>query len=256
MLAKGARRPGRTRKRSWVARPMAQVRGGGEQAALRQDRLLISSLPPSPVFTVPHTPDMLTSIFAPNQPKTALDILTITSLTLQIVLFFVLSGMARSVFFLVYFAFWRGAYNGGLGFILKAQSEKRWIVKTVKKQGWMDAQRKPKTCDWIRHHLKVKMEDDYDFEVSRATRRARLPVLTCTRSAGDAPRIQRLAHVPIHRRRHSAQRRTCLRELPTFAACLLSFPPPPPPFCLSNISLLPTRSLHFPALACPRATAQ
>jgi phosphatidylethanolamine N-methyltransferase len=123
-----------------------------------------SSLP-FPVFTVPHTPDMLTSIFAPNQRKTALDIITIASLTLQISLFFILSGTSRRLFFVVYFSFWRGAYNAGLGYILKAQSEKRWIVKMVKKQGWMDAKRKPKTYDWVKHHLKVKMEKDYDFDV-------------------------------------------------------------------------------------------
>lgn len=122
-------------------------------------------LTPSPVFTVPHTPDMLTSIFAPNQPKTALDIITLASLALQLILFFTLSGGTRRLLFVVYFAFWRGAYNGGLGFILKAQSEKRWIVKMVKKQAWMDAKRRPKVHSWIQHHLKTKMESDYDFDV-------------------------------------------------------------------------------------------
>ncbi|UZJ56933.1 hypothetical protein CBS101457_006253 [Exobasidium rhododendri] len=120
--------------------------------------------PDGTVFTVPHTPDMLTSIFAPNQPKTALDILTIISLTLQIVLYFVLSGATRRLFFVVYFAFWRGAYNGGLGFILKAQSEKRWIVKTIKKEGWLDVNRKPKAYSFIKHHLNMKMEKDYNFD--------------------------------------------------------------------------------------------
>lgn len=117
------------------------------------------------VFLVPHTPDMLTSIFAPNQPKTALDIITVVTLTAQILLFFTLSGSTRKLFFAIYFAFWRAAYNGGLGFVLKAQSEKRWIVKIVKKQGWMDYKRRPKIHNWIQHHLKTKMEEDYDFDV-------------------------------------------------------------------------------------------
>lgn len=117
------------------------------------------------VFLVPHTPDMLTSIFAPNQPKTALDIITVVTLTAQILLFFTLSGSTRELFFAIYFAFWRAAYNGGLGFVLKAQSEKRWIVKIVKKQGWMDYKRRPKIHNWIQHHLKTKMEEDYDFDV-------------------------------------------------------------------------------------------
>ena len=116
------------------------------------------------VFVVPHTPDMLTSIFHPKKPKTALDILTIVSLVLQIVLFFPLRGNVRRGFFVVYFAFWRGAYNGGLGYILKAQSEREWIVKTVKRQGWLDAKRRPKVYDWAKHHLVMKMDKDYDFD--------------------------------------------------------------------------------------------
>ena len=126
---------------------------------------LTRSVAPLAVFNVPHTPDMLTSIFAPNQPKTALDILTIASLSLQILLFFILSGTARKGFFVMYFAFWRAAYNGGLGFILKAQSEKRWIVKTVKRKGWMDPKKKSSVNEWIQHHLKTKMEKDYVFAV-------------------------------------------------------------------------------------------
>lgn len=116
------------------------------------------------VFTVPHTPDMLTSIFAPNKPKTALDVLTIVSLALQLVLFFVLGGTTRRVFFFVYFAFWRGAYNGGLGYILKAQSERKWIIKTVKREGWFDPKRRPKWAAWIKNHLKLKMDSDYVYE--------------------------------------------------------------------------------------------
>lgn len=107
---------------------------------------------------------MLTSIFHPKKPKTALDILTIVSLVLQIVLFFTLRGNVRRGFFVVYFAFWRGAYNGGLGYILKAQSEREWIVKTVKRQGWLDAKRRPKVYDWAKHHLVMKMDKDYDFD--------------------------------------------------------------------------------------------
>lgn len=107
---------------------------------------------------------MLTSIFHPGKPKTALDILTIVSLMLQIVLYFTLSGNVRRVFFFLYFAFWRGAYNGGLGYILKAQSERTWIVKTVKRQGWLDAKRRPKVYDWVKHHLVMKMDKDYDFD--------------------------------------------------------------------------------------------
>ncbi|PWN24981.1 hypothetical protein BDZ90DRAFT_234589 [Jaminaea rosea] len=115
-------------------------------------------------FVVPHTPDMLTSIFDPREPKTPLDFITIGSLALQIILYFVLPRSLARPFFLLYFAFWRAAYNAGLGHILKQQSERNWITRTVKAKGWFDAKRQPKMYKWVRSHLETKMEKDYNFE--------------------------------------------------------------------------------------------
>ncbi|CAO1639254.1 unnamed protein product [Sympodiomycopsis kandeliae] len=115
-------------------------------------------------FVVPHTPDMLTSIFDPREPKTPLDFITIASLTFQILAYFVLPRAAARVFFLLYFAFWRAAYDAGLGHILKQQSERNWITKTVKAHGWFDKERNPKSYKWVRNHLETKMEKDYNFE--------------------------------------------------------------------------------------------
>ncbi|CAO1637267.1 unnamed protein product [Jaminaea pallidilutea] len=115
-------------------------------------------------FVVPHTPDMLSSIFDPREPKTPLDFITIASLALQIILFFALPRAAAQPFFLVYFAFWRAAYNAGLGHILKMQSERNWITRTVHQKGWFDEKRNAKTYKWVRNHLETKMESDYNFE--------------------------------------------------------------------------------------------
>ncbi|PWN18592.1 hypothetical protein BCV69DRAFT_288370 [Microstroma glucosiphilum] len=115
-------------------------------------------------FVVPHTPDMLSSIFDPREPKTPLDFITIASLTLQIFLYFVLPRSAARWFFVFYFAIWRAAYDGGLGYILKQQSERSWITKTVKAQGWFDPKRNPQSYKWVRSHLETKMEKDYKFE--------------------------------------------------------------------------------------------
>lgn len=175
------------------------------------DENVLGRTPNGTVFKVPHTPDMLTSIFAINTKKTALDILTIVSLSLQILLFFYLSGNVRKIFFVFYFAFWRGAYNAGLGIILKAQSEKRWIVKLVKQKGWMDAKRCPKVHDWIRHHLKTKMDDDYDFEVGHFSHPHYDVLLKpCPLPTASAARVQRMAHVPIYRRCDTSER--CERD--------------------------------------------
>lgn len=107
---------------------------------------------------------MLSSIFDPRQPKTPLDIVTVVSLTLQIVLYFALSRRAAQIFFFLFFAFWRASYNAGLGWILKQQSEKGWIIRQVKQHGWMDAQRRPRVHKWVKSHLVSKMDKDYVFD--------------------------------------------------------------------------------------------
>ncbi|GAC97586.1 potential phosphatidylethanolamine N-methyltransferase [Pseudozyma hubeiensis SY62] len=107
---------------------------------------------------------MLSSIFDPRQPKTPLDIVTVVSLSLQIILYFALSRRAAQVFFFVYFAFWRASYNAGLGWILKQQSEKGWIIRQVKQNGWMDANRRPRVHNWVKQQLVTKMDSDYVFD--------------------------------------------------------------------------------------------
>ena len=67
---------------------------------------------------------------------------------------------------MIYFAFWRGAYDVGLGWVLTKQSKKKWIVKEMKKLGWLDEQRKPAVRNWIRKQLAGKMGKDYSFDVS------------------------------------------------------------------------------------------
>lgn len=113
---------------------------------------------------MPHTPDMLSSIFDPRQPKTPLDILTVVSLAVQIVLYFALSRSAAQVFFFLYFAFWRASYNAGLGWILKQQSENGWIIRQVKQHGWMDPHRRPRVHNWVKQQLVTKMDKDYLFD--------------------------------------------------------------------------------------------
>lgn len=97
-----------------------------------------------------------------------IDVLTLTLLGLQVVLFFALPLTVSRYFFLVYFALWRLAYNCGLGYVLRKQSETKWIVRTVVKQGWMDAKRRPKVQQWIKGEMQAKMGKDYEFDVRRA----------------------------------------------------------------------------------------
>lgn len=117
------------------------------------------------VFRVPTTHDVLTALFHPAYPKSHLDALNLSLLGLQLVLFYVLPRRAAQVFFALYFAFWRAAYDGGLGWVLTKQSKHKWIVRTVQRLGWLDPARNPGMRDWIRAQLAGKMGKDYSFDV-------------------------------------------------------------------------------------------
>jgi phosphatidylethanolamine N-methyltransferase len=69
------------------------------------------------------------------------------------------------VFFFIYFAFWRGMYDLGLGWVLTKQSKKKWIVREVQRLGWLDGERHPRVRKWIGEQLVGKMGKDYEFDV-------------------------------------------------------------------------------------------
>jgi len=122
----------------------------------------------SSVFRVPTTHDVLTALFHPSYPKSHIDLLNLSLLAFQILLFYALPRTPRKVFFFLYFAFWRAAYDAGLGYVLTKQSKRRWIVRTMQRLGWLDDKRKPKVRAWIRSQLVGKMGKDYSFNVSPA----------------------------------------------------------------------------------------
>jgi len=117
------------------------------------------------VFRVPTTHDVLTTLFHPGYPKSHLDLFNLGLLSLQLAIFFLLPRRVAQVFFFFYFAFWRGAYDAGLGWVLTKQSKKKWIVREVHRRGWLDANRRPAVRGWIRDQLAGKMGKDYSFDV-------------------------------------------------------------------------------------------
>ena len=118
------------------------------------------------MFRVPTTYDVLTNLFHWDHPKSTLDLVNLSLLALQLILFFSLKRSAARVFFLFYFAFWRCAYDVGLGWALTKQSKKRWVVREVQRRGWLDEKKRPLVYDWIRKQLQDKMGKDYSFDVS------------------------------------------------------------------------------------------
>lgn len=109
---------------------------------------------------------MLSSLFDPRLPKSYIDILTLSLLSLQFFLYFYLSKSTARTFFLTYFISWRLSYNLGLGYILIRQSKEKWLIRLFKRGNWMDKIKRPKVFSWIEGELKAKMGNSYDVMVS------------------------------------------------------------------------------------------
>ncbi|KAF8064345.1 phosphatidylethanolamine N-methyltransferase [Lyophyllum atratum] len=135
-----------------------------QSARPSREEIVWGKTPGGEVFRVPTTHDVLTTLFHPGYPKSHLDLLNLGLLGLQLVIFFLLPRHAAQVFFFFYFAFWRGAYDAGLGWVLTKQSKKKWIVREVHRLGWLDADRRPAVRNWIRDQLRGKMGKDYSFD--------------------------------------------------------------------------------------------
>lgn len=165
------------------------------------------------VFRVPTTHDVLT-LFHPGYPKSHIDLFNLALLGLQIVLYLTLSRTASQVFFLFYFAFWRAAYDVGLGWVLTKQSKRKWIVREVQRLGWLDEKRRPEVRQWIKKQLAGKMGKDYSFDVRRTRctlycSHDRLNT-NCGLSIGTSSGVQHVAAIPTARGYHPAQ----VRQLP------------------------------------------
>ncbi|KAI8394286.1 phospholipid methyltransferase-domain-containing protein [Radiomyces spectabilis] len=122
--------------------------------------------PSGRVFRVPLTRDMVTSLFNFKQAKTFFDWITLGIMAIEIALLYFLPSSFKRIFFCFLFAFWRLAYNVGIGFLLKYQSESRGLVRWVKKYKIFDQKANPKIYQWLEYQLSLKMGDDYDFATS------------------------------------------------------------------------------------------
>lgn len=163
------------------------------------------------VFRVPTTHDVITALFNPLQPKSHIDLVNLALLGLQLVIFFAFPQSFTRPFFFLYFAFWRAAYDAGLGWVLTKQSKKKWIVREVQRRGWLDAERRPKVREWIKNELSMKMDADYNFDVSfvglKPARHRAADTLPPSRPrrTGPSTGVQHLALIPSTCRCHPHQ---------------------------------------------------
>ncbi|WWC64861.1 uncharacterized protein I303_107475 [Kwoniella dejecticola CBS 10117] len=130
------------------------------------------------IFKVPNTQSFLHTLLYTTH-KSSLTRLTLFSLLAQPLLFWLLRnhGTIRSVFFLFYFAFWRGAYDFGFAWLLRKQSEKKYIQRWLKTRGWLDltpengndsscagASEGLEWAKWWKRELTLKMDESYQWE--------------------------------------------------------------------------------------------
>ena len=123
------------------------------------------------VFRVPQTYSFLHTILT-TLHRSSLTRWTFFSLAIQPVLFYLWRDHTtlRSVFFLLYFVFWRGAYDWGFAWVLRRQSEKKWVVKLLRSWGWLDTSSTIRGengrvwAKWWKRELEMKMGAGYKWD--------------------------------------------------------------------------------------------
>ncbi|OCF30914.1 phosphatidylethanolamine N-methyltransferase [Kwoniella heveanensis BCC8398] len=127
--------------------------------------------PSGEVFRVPATHSFLHTMLTTTH-RSSLTRATLFSLLAQPLLFYLLRNhnTIRSAFFLLYFAFWRGAYDWGFAWVLRKQSEKKWVVRLLKNRGWLDTdsdvggEEGKAWARWWKRELEMKMGEGYRWE--------------------------------------------------------------------------------------------
>ncbi|WVN90038.1 uncharacterized protein L203_105271 [Cryptococcus depauperatus CBS 7841] len=123
------------------------------------------------VFRVPSTHSFVHTLLTTTH-RSSLTRLTLFSLLAQPIVFYCLGNYhtLRSVIFLLYFAFWRICYDFGLAWVLRQQSERKWVVKLLRNWGWLDINSETGGKDgqawarWWKRELEMKMDANYKWE--------------------------------------------------------------------------------------------
>ncbi|WWC91952.1 uncharacterized protein L201_006904 [Kwoniella dendrophila CBS 6074] len=125
------------------------------------------------IFKVPQTHSFLHTLIHTTH-KSSLTRLTLFSLLAQPILFYYLSNYKnfRSIFFLIYFGFWRLTYDFGFAWLLRKQSEKKFILRWLKNKGWLDLNQLTESggekglewSKWWKLELEMKMDNSYKWE--------------------------------------------------------------------------------------------
>lgn len=92
------------------------------------------------------------------------DVVIVTVLAFYVSLYFILPSSWRIPVYCLLFAFWRLAYNGGIGWLLDQQSKTKRLTKFAQEHELF--QKSSQNHFWhklLKHDLSSKLEEDYDF---------------------------------------------------------------------------------------------
>ncbi|KAA1081597.1 phosphatidylethanolamine N-methyltransferase [Puccinia graminis f. sp. tritici] len=109
------------------------------------------------VFKIPETHNMISSLFDPRLPKSSLDLITLSTLIAQTIPLMIFPRKKLKTFYMLSFLFWRLTYNVGLGWVLKKQSENKFLIKIIKNLNLFNSKFNPRLSNWIEKQLKSKM---------------------------------------------------------------------------------------------------
>ncbi|KAB5576531.1 phosphatidylethanolamine N-methyltransferase [Coniochaeta sp. 2T2.1] len=181
---------------STSAEPLGEIPGGGESnvrkrhqpsssksdearvepsdvvAALNADpkvKKTYGRTPDGTVFIVPTTHDMVSQLLDPRQPKNLSDVIVLVILALHIAAAYYLPASLRRPVFAAIFLFWRAAYNIGIGFLLRVQSNHKLLVTWAKKWKLFEnpstgKNPRPWLYKLLKRELEAKIPEDYEFE--------------------------------------------------------------------------------------------
>ncbi|KAL1986986.1 hypothetical protein VTN96DRAFT_5142 [Rasamsonia emersonii] len=150
----------------------AVASSGNNAAATNTDgktKKTFGRTPDGTIFTVPPTHDMVSQLLSPTQPKNLSDMIVLAILALHFVAFWLLPASARIPAFAAIYAFWRTAYNGGIGWLLHNQSNHRTLVRWAEKSKVFinpstGKNPHPKLYHLLKRDMETMIPKDYSFD--------------------------------------------------------------------------------------------
>lgn len=130
----------------------------------QQDSLVQGRTPDGTIFSVPHTEDMVRTLFDPRVKKSLTDLIIVCVLSFYVLLYFILPSALRIPVYCILFAFWRLAYNAGIGWLLSQQSNHKRLTLWAKNWKLFDV--KNSNTLWqkvLKHDFASKLGPSYDF---------------------------------------------------------------------------------------------